>query len=164
MNRRASSTGLRLALRLALWLLLALPALAMIRGYASREALAMDLLHPTGETALRLMIVAMFLSPLIYLVLWIYGLVVDLNSSANFVPLNTPDNWLHLVLGIVLGGTLGNFTDRLRQGYVTDFVSVGVGNVRFPTFNVADSSIVVGIGILVVVLMLLDRAQETVTA
>jgi len=36
----------------------------------------------------------------IYLVLWIYGLVVDENSSANFVPLNTADNWLHLFLGI----------------------------------------------------------------
>ena len=64
MNRRASSAGLRLALRLALWLLLALPALAMVRGYASGEALAMDLLHPTGETALRLMIVAMLAGPL----------------------------------------------------------------------------------------------------
>jgi uncharacterized membrane protein YuzA (DUF378 family) len=36
----------------------------------------------------------------IYLVLWIYGLVIDLKSSANFVPFNTADNWLHLVLGV----------------------------------------------------------------
>ena len=36
----------------------------------------------------------------IYLVLWLYGLVVDHDSSANFVPLNTADNWLHLLLGI----------------------------------------------------------------
>jgi arginine exporter protein ArgO len=36
----------------------------------------------------------------IYLVLWIYGLVINQNSSANFVPVNTADNWLHLVLGI----------------------------------------------------------------
>lgn len=72
--------------------------------------------------------------------------------------------WLQALLGLILGGTLGNFIDRLRQGYVTDFVSVGFGNVRFPTFNVADSSIVVGIGILVIVLMLLDRGPETVAA
>ena len=52
---------------------------------------------------------------------------------------------LHLVLGMVLGGTLGNFVDRLRQGYVTDWLSVGIGGLRWPTFNVADSSIVVGI-------------------
>jgi hypothetical protein len=46
----------------------------------------------------------------IYAVLWIYGLVVDPTSSANFVPLNTADNWLHLLLAvgmIALGMLLG---------------------------------------------------------
>jgi arginine exporter protein ArgO len=38
----------------------------------------------------------------IYLILWIYGLVIDHDSAANFVPLNTADNWLHLVLGIAM--------------------------------------------------------------
>jgi hypothetical protein len=36
----------------------------------------------------------------IYLVLWLYGLVVGQDSSANFVPLNSADDWLHLVLGL----------------------------------------------------------------
>ena len=36
----------------------------------------------------------------IYLVLWLYGLVVDRDSDANFVPLNNADNWLHFVLGV----------------------------------------------------------------
>lgn len=43
---------------------------------------------------------------LIYLVLWVYGLVIDAGSDANFVPLNDADGWLHLVLGaamVVLG-------------------------------------------------------------
>jgi signal peptidase II len=73
----------------------------------------------------------------------------------------TRPTWLHLVLGVVLGGTLGNFVDRLRQGYVTDWASVGIGDLRWPTFNVADSSIVVGIGILVLYLLLgnLDRRE-----
>src|SRR5215212_9451126 len=35
----------------------------------------------------------------IYLVLWIYGLLVDQNSGANFVPVNSADDWLHLILG-----------------------------------------------------------------
>jgi hypothetical protein len=46
----------------------------------------------------------------IYLVVWIYGLLVDKQSSANFVPLNTADDWLHFVLGagmIALGAILG---------------------------------------------------------
>ena len=47
----------------------------------------------------------------IYLVLWIYGLLVDKGGSANFVPVNTADNWLHLVLGVALLG-LGLVTTR----------------------------------------------------
>jgi len=46
----------------------------------------------------------------IYLVLWIYGLVIDQMSSANFIPINTADNWLHFVLGvgmIAVGVVLG---------------------------------------------------------
>ncbi len=45
----------------------------------------------------------------VYLVLWVYGLVIDQTSAANFVPLNTADNWLHLALGagmILLGVAL----------------------------------------------------------
>ncbi len=72
--------------------------------------------------------------------------------------------WLHVVLGIVLGGTLGNFTDRLRLGYVTDWLSVGIGETRWPTFNVADSSVVVGIGILVVYLFLTSPDRREATA
>ncbi|MCF6379913.1 DUF4383 domain-containing protein [Nocardioides KLBMP 9356] len=52
----------------------------------------------------------------IYLVLWLYGLVVDKASQANFVPLNTADDWLHFVLGlgmIALGVVLGK---RARGG------------------------------------------------
>lgn len=40
----------------------------------------------------------------IYLVLWVYGLVIDQKSDANFVPLNDADNWLHLGLGIGMIG------------------------------------------------------------
>lgn len=46
----------------------------------------------------------------IYLLLWIYGLLIDKNSAANFVPLNTADDWLHFVLGlgmVALGFVLG---------------------------------------------------------
>lgn len=65
--------------------------------------------------------------------------------------------WIHVVLGLILAGSLGNLTDRLRQGYVVDFISVGFGQNRFPTFNVADSAVVVGIGLLVLYLTFVDR-------
>jgi len=41
---------------------------------------------------------------IVYLVLLIYGLVIDQTSAANFVPLNTADNWLHFVLGVATIG------------------------------------------------------------
>jgi hypothetical protein len=41
---------------------------------------------------------------LVYLVLWIYGLLVGQESQANFVPLNSADNWLHLFLGVTMVG------------------------------------------------------------
>jgi signal peptidase II len=72
--------------------------------------------------------------------------------------------WLHVLLGVVLAGTLGNFIDRLRQGYVTDFVSVGFGDLRFPAFNVADSSLTIGIGILVIYLFLTDPDRREARA
>ena len=48
---------------------------------------------------------------------------------------------LSVALGLLLGGALGNMIDRFRLGYVVDFVDVGIGDLRFYTFNVADSAI-----------------------
>lgn len=52
----------------------------------------------------------------IYLALWIYGLVIDLDSKANFVPVNEADNWLHLALGVAMVA-LGVLLTR-RRGVV----------------------------------------------
>ncbi len=46
-----------------------------------------------------------------------------------------------LALGLLLGGAVGNLADRLRLGYVVDFVDMGIGNLRFYTYNVADAAI-----------------------
>lgn len=58
----------------------------------------------------------------------------------------------YLLLGsltLVLGGALGNLVDRLRFGYVVDFISVHLGDHYFPAFNVADSAITIGAILLV---------------
>jgi signal peptidase II len=68
--------------------------------------------------------------------------------------------WIHVVLGAILAGSLGNLTDRLRFGYVVDFVSVGIGDLRWPTFNVADPSLVIGILLLVAYLTVADGRGE----
>jgi signal peptidase II len=49
--------------------------------------------------------------------------------------------YMTIALGLLLGGAIGNFVDRFRLGYVVDFVDAGVGNLRWYTFNVADSAI-----------------------
>lgn len=51
---------------------------------------------------------------------------------------------LRLALGLQLGGAVGNLIDRLQHGYVTDFISVG----GFPVFNIADTSITLGVVLL----------------
>lgn len=54
----------------------------------------------------------------IYLVLWLYGLLIDKNSAGNFVPLNRADDWLHFVLGlgmVALGVVLGRVTAHVKH-------------------------------------------------
>lgn len=57
--------------------------------------------------------------------------------------------WLLLALGSILGGALGNMIDRMASGEVTDFLDVYWRNYHWPTFNIADSCITLGIVILV---------------
>lgn len=52
-------------------------------------------------------------------------------------------------LALILGGAIGNLWDRLAAGHVTDFLLFYVGTYQWPAFNVADSAIVVGAGLLV---------------
>ncbi|MGW7329011.1 DUF4383 domain-containing protein [Streptomyces sp. NPDC054840] len=54
---------------------------------------------------------------IVYLVLWLYGLLIEYDSAANFVPVNSADNWLHFVLGlgmIALGIVLSRRTRSVR--------------------------------------------------
>ena len=63
--------------------------------------------------------------------------------------------WIKVSLGLQLGGALGNLLDRLRLGYVIDFIDFKI----WPVFNLADSSIVVGVAILAYYL-LRERDEE----
>lgn len=54
-------------------------------------------------------------------------------------------------IGLILGGAIANFVDRLPDGRVTDFLDFGLGAARWPTFNMADSFIVVSLILLLVV-------------
>jgi signal peptidase II len=60
--------------------------------------------------------------------------------------------WMTVVFGMLMGGAVGNLLDRIRLGHVVDFIDVGIGNVRWWSFNVADSSFVVGVILLAIYL------------
>lgn len=57
----------------------------------------------------------LFGAAIIYLVLTVYGIVIDKESSANFVPVNSADNWLHIVLALGMGG-LGYVVKKRLDG------------------------------------------------
>jgi signal peptidase II len=68
----------------------------------------------------------------------------------HFQGRTSPDD--HLAqsgLALILGGAAGNFLDRVRLGQVTDFLDVYVGPHHWPAFNIADSAICVGVGLLI---------------
>ena len=60
-----------------------------------------------------------------------------------------PGVWrVQVPLAMILGGAAGNLLDRLRYGYVVDFIDVGYGSWHWPVFNAADSCITVGVSAL----------------
>ena len=68
---------------------------------------------------------------------------------------------LHLALGLQLGGAVGNLIDRIRQGYVVDFVDFGYHSNWWPVFNVADSAIVIGVALLALNALAPAPTEET---
>ena len=82
--------------------------------------------------------------------LGVIGLIVAYHARSK------PNVVLSIALGLLLGGAIGNLIDRIRFGYVIDFVDAGIGTLRFYTFNVADSAI--SIAILLLILLALFPA------
>jgi signal peptidase II len=61
-----------------------------------------------------------------------------------------------VALGLLIGGSVSNLVDRIRNGYVTDFIHLS----HWPTFNLADTFIVIGVLLLVVGLGRTERSHE----
>jgi signal peptidase II len=64
-------------------------------------------------------------------------------------------------LSLILGGAAGNMADRLIRGYVVDFLDFYAGGRHWPAFNVADSALTVGIGLLLLQSFLHDGPRRT---
>ncbi len=73
----------------------------------------------------------------------VVGLIVAYHATAG------RSLYLSIALGFLLGGALGNLTDRLSRGFVVDFVDIGIGDFRWYTFNVADAAISTAIVMLI---------------
>ena len=61
------------------------------------------------------------------------------------------DRVIQVALGMIMGGAIGNVIDRLRMGAVFDFLDVHIGDNHWPAFNVADSFICIGAGLIILV-------------
>jgi signal peptidase II len=86
----------------------------------------------------------------------VVGLIVVYHARS------APSAYLSTTLGLLLGGALGNLADRLRLGHVIDFVDAGIGDLRFYTFNVADSAISLSILLLILLAVRPSLADEAV--
>lgn len=89
-------------------------------------------------------------------ILMILATLVSIAILYYFPKVPREERYLRIALSMQLGGAVGNLIDRIRQGYVTDFVSVGT----FPVWNVADASISCGVAVLLVGVWILDRQKK----
>lgn len=82
-----------------------------------------------------------------------FGMILWLWSQSK------QNKWQALAIGLIVGGAIGNLIDRLRFGYVIDFIDFHLGNWHYATFNIADSAITIGVGILVIVLLFVPKQR-----
>ena len=74
------------------------------------------------------------------------------------------EGWTHLALLFILGGALGNLIDRVRQGWVIDFLDFHWYQYHWPAFNVADMAICIGAGILIIDMLFSRKGKISVAS
>jgi len=90
---------------------------------------------------------------------WLYPVVMVGIMLMVIVALVFERTWPNTVAyGMILGGALGNLIDRFRIGRVVDFLNFGIGDLRWPYFNIADSAIICGI--ITIILFSFRRRKE----
>ncbi|MDT2045721.1 signal peptidase II [Priestia aryabhattai] len=87
----------------------------------------------------------------------VIGLIVYIRK------INKADKWLGVALGLMLGGAIGNFIDRVFRQEVVDFVNTYIFTYDFPIFNVADSALVVGVGIMFILTLFEGKQKKEST-
>lgn len=119
-------------------------------AYAQNTGVAFSMLDDHGDTGRwGLSIVALIAATLVLYFFW-----------------RTPrsDDRILGALAMLLAGIAGNVTDRLRLGFVVDFIDVQFGSWHYPTFNVADAAICVGAGLLLLDIALNKKKDKALNA
>lgn len=71
------------------------------------------------------------------------------------------DSLLHrIILGVLIGGIAGNLIDRIRFGWVTDFLDFEFGSYHYPSFNVADSAICIAVGLYMISTFIAHKKEK----
>ncbi len=96
-------------------------------------------------------------SPLFFVAL---GLIVSIGVLVWLRMNRTGERLVAIGLVCIQGGALGNVIDRATRGYVVDFIDFHVAGWHWPAFNVADSAIVIGAGLLMLDMVLQHKHQE----
>lgn len=94
---------------------------------------------------------------------WFFTIVAAVISVVLIVwivRLKPHEKWLGIGLSLVLGGAIGNLIDRVSYGYVVDFIQWYYDRFYWPAFNIADSAIFVGTGILLCSTFFVKEEQE----
>jgi signal peptidase II len=104
--------------------------------------------------------VAFGLLPQLGGVLTVVSTVIIAGLLIFYLQMEDEEHWLiHLALGAQIGGAIGNLVDRFARGAVVDFIDANFWPFQaWPIFNIADSSIVVGVGLLLLAAFLEERA------
>ena len=95
---------------------------------------------------------------------WLFTILISVISVFLFawlLQLPARERVTGIALSLVLGGAIGNLIDRVTLGYVVDFIDVYRGDWHWPAFNVADSAISVGIALLLLDSLVLQRRRST---
>ena len=90
----------------------------------------------------------------------IVGLALAISAGLGVWLSRTQQRWPACALGLVIGGAIGNVIDRVRLGWVIDFLDFHGGGYHWPAFNVADSAISVGVVMLLVHSFLMKPRKE----
>lgn len=70
------------------------------------------------------------------------------------------EKWLATGLSLIFGGAIGNLIDRIRFGQVVDFLDFYIRDLHWPSFNIADSAITIGITIFIIQMLFKDKNKQ----